>query len=370
MKTDILIVGAGFAGASTAFHLSSSFEGSILLIDKEKLPGFHASGRNASLVLQSTEIPEVRRLIVSSRRSYTQYCSSVGYKQCGSLLLGSRAQLEKERDPEWIESQYKEPAEVCREIPPLRGHDFEAALWTPSDGVMDIAALLHFYLERARDRGTKLQLDCEIKKIDRPKQNFQIDTSQGMIEATCVIDAAGAWASQVAEMAGASEPPLRSLKRHLFILGGIASPETDWPFVWDLQHNFYFRPESGDILFSLCDEEASHSFEPTISTEISEFLAELIWDQLPAMREAVQRKIWSCFRTKTPDGRFVIGWDPMLENFFWVAGLGGHGMGGSWEIGRLAADKVLRRTESGADAFDPARFAAQKINFQSLAPSP
>ncbi len=68
------------------------------------------------------------------------------------------------------------------------------------------------------------------------------------------------------------------------------------------------------------------------------------------------RSVWSCFRTKTPDDRFVIGWDPQLEGLFWVAGLGGHGMGCSWQIGRLAA-AIFRRQQPAAAAFDPLRFA-------------
>jgi glycine/D-amino acid oxidase-like deaminating enzyme len=95
------------------------------------------------------------------------------------------------------------------------------------------------------------------------------------------------------------------------------------------------------VLFSVCDEERCRSLEPTVSDEVAEQLAELIWRHLPGFQDAVQRKVWSCFRTKTPDDLFMIGWDPSIENFFWVAGLGGHGMGASWEIGRQAADSLL-----------------------------
>lgn len=356
MKTDIVIVGAGFAGASTAYHLSQSFSGSILLIDKEEVPGFHASGRNAALVLQSTQNPEVRGAMAASTEAYPRHCEKVGFQQCGSLLLGKKEQLEKVREPELIVSEYRDPEEVRRQIPLLKGHAFETALWTPSDGWMDISALLHFYLEGARSRGLELWLNCQLLEV-AGNGPYHLKTSHGMIEANSLVNAGGAWASEVARLAGASELPLSPLKRHLFVLDEIQNVNPSWPFVWDMDQNFYFRPESGGLLFSICDEEKTKSLKPTVSPDISQALAEVVWLELPALREATQRDIWSCFRTKTPDNSFVIGWDFTAENFFWVAGLGGHGMGASWEIGRLAAERILDADRKEQAPFDPARFA-------------
>jgi glycine/D-amino acid oxidase-like deaminating enzyme len=145
----------------------------------------------------------------------------------------------------------------------------------------------------------------------------------------------------VAQLADSANLQLPALKRHLFVLDDIPDLDPGQPFVWSLSENFYFRPESGGLLFSICDEEESTSLEPTVSPDISQSLAELVWRQLPALREATQREVWSCFRTKAPDNSFVIGWDTRWDHLFWVGGLGGHGMGASWEIGRLAAERFL-----------------------------
>ena len=355
MKTDVLIVGAGFAGAATAFHLSQHFSGSILLIDKEECPGFHASGRNASLVLQSTANREMRRVVAASRQAYSELSKEVGFEPKGSLLLGKKDQLEETREPDLIVSEYREPEKVRRQIPLLRGHDFEAALWTPSDGVMDISLLLQFYLQGARSRGAEFWLNCPLLKAEGDGP-YRLETSRGTIEANYLVNAAGAWAPQVADMAGASQVPLTPLKRHLFVLDEISSLNPSQPFVWSLAQNFYCRPESGGLLISICDEERTVSLEPTVSPDISQSLAELVWLELPALREATQREVWSCFRTKAPDDSFVIGWDSTAENFFWVAGLGGHGMGGSWEIGRLAAERFIQPNHTAPQPFDPSRF--------------
>ncbi len=355
MKTDILIVGAGFAGASTAYHLSRQSGRSVIIVDKEEVPGFHASGRNASLLMQGAEIPDIRRLIVQSRQAFDRIPNAV-LDSNGSILLGKRTYLDGIREPDNPPSEYLDPDAVRQRIPLLEGHEFQAALFTPSDAVIDIASLLSFYLHESQERGTRLILSCRVEELSGHGP-FRIRTSQGLIEANVLVNAAGAWASEVATLAGAPSLPLTPLKRHLFVLGNAGAISRDWPFVWNFDKSFYFRRESGDLLFSICDEQRCSSLEPTVDPEIAEDLAEVIWAQLPALREAVQVRAWSCFRTKTPDGCFALGWDPALENFFWAAGLGGHGMGSSWEVGRLCAGQILdRQAEIIPSAFSPRRF--------------
>ncbi len=356
MKTDVVIIGSGFAGASTAFHLSSSFSGSILVIDKEQVPGFHASGRNASLLRQSVELPEIRRVVAASCEAYQQRQSETGFTRTGSLLLGTRDQLDAVRETRLIDSFYENPGEVRQQIPLLQSHHFEAVLRTPSDGVMDIAKLLQFYLGQAQGRGVRFLLDCMLTGVEGSGP-FRLQTSAGQIEAGYVINAAGAWAPTLARMVGAANLPLTPLKRHLFVLDTSSQLDAGWPFVWSLDQNFYFRPESGGLLFCVCDEEVSGGLEPTISPNISQSMVNLVWDQLPALREAAQRQVWSCFRTNSADGSFVVGWDYKVDRFFWVAALSGHGMGGSWGIGQLAARRFMEQGGSRPHPCDPVRFA-------------
>jgi D-arginine dehydrogenase len=356
-RADVLIIGGGFAGASTAFHLSELLPGSILLVEREQVPGAHASGRNASLILQSVADASIRRAIATSQRYYLSHGSELGFRPSGSLLLGARPALEAIRDTAQVDSSFRPADEVRRQIPLLDGHSFEAALETPGDGVMDIWALLQHYLRGARSRGARVLLDCEVQSISGAGP-FRVETSRGPIQASYLINAAGAWSTQVAAMAGATPLPLVPWKRHLFVLEGVSGIEPSWPFVWNVERGFYFRPDSTGLLFSLCDEERASILDSAVSAGISQTAAELIWKELPALRSACERQVWSCYRTKAPDGEFVIGWDAKLEGFFWVAGLGGHGVGSSWEVGRLAAAAFRSREVALEGVFAPARFAA------------
>ncbi|HXK60152.1 MAG TPA: FAD-dependent oxidoreductase [Acidobacteriota bacterium] len=354
MKPDIVIVGAGFAGAATAFHLTQLTHQTIVIVEQEEIPGFHASGRNASLLMQSVESPDIRRLLVNSRRAYENATDDLILSRNGSLLLGTDEELEALREPDLLETELREPDQVRTIVPLLEGHSFHRALFTPSDAVIDISRLLQYYLEGAQGRGARLLLRERVEDLHFDGR-FRIRTTSQELEADYLINAAGAWAGKVGGMIGGASLPLDPLKRHLFVLGDIHRVPDDWPFVWSISQNFYFRPESGQLLFSICDEQSCQSLEPTVEREVVEDLAELIWRELPALREAVQKRVWSCFRTKTPDGQFVIGWDPSLPNLFWVAGLGGHGMGSSWEVGRIAAELFTHRAEDPGP-FDPRRF--------------
>jgi D-arginine dehydrogenase len=353
----VLIIGCGFAGAATAFHLSQVFPGSILMIDRERVPGMHASGRNACLVRQSEADAAIRNAVASSQQQYLEHREAVGFQQCGSLLLGKTQDLELLREPDRINSCLHPPETVRQRITLLEGHRFDAALETPGDGVVDIWALLQHYIQGARARGVEVRLNREVQRIsgDGP---YRVETNREPLEASYLINAAGAWAGQVATMARATPLPLVSWKRHLFALEKIEGIQKDWPFVWSLDPEFYFRPESQGLLLSICDQERATVLEATVSPGVSERAAELVWQQLPALRAAVERDVWSCFRTKAPDGRFVIGWDPAQAHFFWVAALGGHGVGSSWEVGRRAAACFCNREQTPSDPFAPARLTA------------
>ena len=341
VKIDTLIIGAGFAGASTAYHLSAASDRSILMLERESEPGLHASGRNAALLLQPVSVPLVRRLNRDSRLAYEKRAAQTGYGASGSVLVGRLSTLQEVYAPREVESHWIAPEGLPSEIPLLEGYAFEAALQTPTDGVMDIERLLRFYLQGARSRGVQLRLDSPVRSIEG-EGPFLVRAGEETFEAKTLVNAAGAWAGQVAQLAGASDIPLTPMKRHLFWLSGIPlSP--DWPFVWDLERDFYFRPDKGRLLFSLCDESTDATLDTSPAPGISERLVGLIEQHLPALRGFSLDEVRACFRTHSPDGAPLIGPDPTLPSFFWVAALGGYGMGASWELGRMAAAGLMGR---------------------------
>lgn len=342
MQVDVAIIGAGFAGVSTAYHLTKRFSGSVLLLEKEAEPGLHASGRNASLVLQSGKDSEVNKLTSLSVEAYQSRIEEVGFRQTGSLLLGNASELQRRLKSSPVDARIIPAEDARKRVPLLEGHEFEAALWTPTDGVMDIKRLLAFYLNQAISKNVEIALTTPVENL-RWKDRWQIQTGAETFEAGTVVNAAGAWARPIAELAGHSFEWI-SYKRHLYFLALPRPLDPDWPFVWDLTHDFYFRPHGDNLLFCICDETAAQkelSLEPDLS--IWRQAEETIDRFLPGLQGYELTDQRCCYRTFSEQHAFEVGWMPGSNQFFNVVAVGGHGMGSSWAIGELAAQMLLDR---------------------------
>jgi D-arginine dehydrogenase len=172
-----------------------------------------------------------------------------------------------------------------------------------------------------------------------------------------VVNAAGAWATDVARMAGATAVPLRSLKRHIMVTSDLPWASRGWPAVWDMSHEVYFRPEPPGLLLSPCDAvETPPPGEATDSAAI-ELLAEKLLRWLPRLASVEVASVMAGLRTFAPDGNIVLGEDPKVSGFFWCAGLGGNGMTLSPALGRIVAESVVGASLPPA-AHAAARFAA------------
>jgi D-arginine dehydrogenase len=206
--------------------------------------------------------------------------------------------------------------------------------------------------------GARIRYRSSVEKIEtREGRVAAVVTAEGAIQTGVLINAAGPWATTVAKLAGAVEAPLHPCRRHLFVTAPISWVNRKWPFVWDVTHEFYFRPEAGGLLLCPCDQEEMAPCDAPTDESVTELLFEKIQRHLPALSDVAIKNRWAGFRTLSSDGRFVIGWDPKVRGFFWVAGLGGHGVTTSSAVGALAAKLILNPNESSGEEFSPARFA-------------
>ena len=366
---EFVIIGAGFAGAATAYHLSRRGSSDILLLEQESIPGFHSSGRNAAMMRQCVPDPDLAELTRDGaaflRNIPADWSEPVQFKQNGSLLLGSGAGCAKlKHDAEigrsvgidvvaWTAEQVKQQVAV------LQGAEFDGAIWCASDGIVDIHALLSGYLKAATSKGAQVRYNCAVRALRSTPTGVEVNTDNETIHAKTLVNASGAWANVIGGLAGAQKLPLRPCRRHLFVTPPIDWVDSHWPFVWDVTNDIYFRPEGEGLLLCACDQTELPPGDPPVEESVKEMLAEKIGRFMPALSGVSISKGWAGFRTLTPDGRFVIGWDPKVDNFFWVAGLGGHGMTTSSAVGALAADLLLSGADKKSPAFAPERFMAE-----------
>ena len=349
-EIDVVIIGAGFAGASTAAALTRAGVTKGLILEREPLPGSHASGRNAAMARQMEANPVLLKLAVEGVRRLRakEVDRRPVLSQTGGLYLihgqpdrafGWQTQLHYYDVP----CDLLSAAKARERFAFLSGFDFDYAFFCPTDGIVDIHALLSDLLAEARRAGFELITDCACESVILHGSAVRaVRTPRGEFHARIVVDAAGAWAGCL----GRESAPLqlKRLRRHLFVSGDSGLLPRDAPLVWDLDVGYYLRPEGAGMLLSPCDETENSAETPSVDQEAEDLLVEKLLGHAPGLAHMTLGRSWACLRTFAPDRLPIIGWDPEIEGLFHVSALGGYGVTTSLAIGNLASTLILAGT--------------------------
>jgi len=364
---DVVIIGAGFAGAATAYHLTARGIRDVLVLESESRAGAHASGKNAALTFQRLDDGDEARLAIEGTDVFADPPPDLSSRPLltrrGSLLLSTdmgtlQAALDQARSLD-LPGSVLSREEAIRRVPLLADAPFVAALDNPSDGVVDIAALLEGYLAAARARGARVRFGEPVTAVGVANGRIEsVTTSRGVIDTRRVIDAAGPWAGEIARLAGAAPLAIVPRRRHIYQLAVGAPVDPTWPFAWHAEIDVYFRPEKAGVLASACDATPHEVRAPLVDAAAESDLRAKLGRAFPRLTPLSVVEPRACLRTFSTDEHFVIGWDPELEGFFWVAALGGHGMSTSYAVGRLAAQAIVGESPPQLARFAPSRFRA------------
>ncbi len=362
-RFDFALIGAGIAGSSLAAELAQS-GASVLMLEAEDRPGYHATGRSAAFWEECYGGPELVPLTLASG----DYLREHGFlTQRGALYIG------REEDAGQLDAfmqrfgntgatiERLDRAALQARLSGLR-EDWTGAIWEPACADIDVAGLHAHYLANARKAGAKLECRARVSHIERLSGDWSIACEDGRrFEASTIVNAAGAWADGVAEMAGARPLGIKPLLRTVAQLRTDPAPDPDQPLVLDISGRFYFKPEAGRLWLSPHDEQPS----PPCDAAPDEISVAQAIDQLQQVVdwsiEAVERR-WAGLRSFAPDRLPVYGHDPEVEGFAWFAGQGGYGIQTSPAAARLGAQLLLGRDRDDmtrsldAALYDPARF--------------
>ena len=253
------------------------------------------------------------------------------------------------------------PGEVNRRLGGvLQEGEFAGAAFLPDDGFIDIHELLTSYMRHAKRAGVEFRFGVEVTGISRERgEHLAVTTTGGVLRARRVVNAAGAWVGDIARRAGARAIEFRPMRRSIAILPAPASIDVRrWPMVVSEPHSIYFRPESGGLLFCPMDEAAMAPYDATPDEVIIAAGLERLRALAPALVPRTLGRRWGGLRTFAPDRVPVVGDDPALEGFFWLAGQGGCGIETSPALGQIAADLIVSGESNRFDvaALSPARF--------------
>ena len=366
----IVIVGGGVAGVATAWWLGVRGEEGIVVLEREKQLGTQSSGLNAGIMRTTDPDPEVVEL--AERSAIFLHTPPPGFADhplidpVGLLLCADdagAAALEKMVGNSG-EIAPHEPVsrERLRELAPFYAGEPAVAFRFPGQGHLDVAALMEGYARGAHRAGVEFRSGIGVARIlveDGAAVGVVLADGEE-VRAETVVLAAGGWAARLGQAAG-SRVALKPTRRHLMVSAPDPAIDTRWPVLWQSNDGgFYCKPESGGMMISACDQVAVDPDDCPPDPEVLVTIAEKTARWIPSLGDAGAAHFWCGMRTMTADDRFAIGFDPDVKGLFWVAGLGGHGMVCSAEVGRLASALLIG--EAGDDSLvpglDPARLTS------------
>lgn len=371
IRADILIIGAGMAGASLAAELAP--HASVVLVEAESQPGYHTTGRSAAFWAETYGGEIIQPLTSASGgwlRHPPQGYAAGGYLSSrGALAIADeagRAALDAmvaAFDGTGVELELLDRAKIEAILPGVRPAR-TYGLFEPSCCDIDVAALHGDYLRVARRGGVRIVTDCGIEDITRIDGGWQLASHGERFAASVVVNAAGAWADPVAGLAGVEALGITPYRRTVSQLEVVPAVSSDLPLVIDAAEQFYFKPVAGGrVWLSPHDETLSVPCD-AVPEEIDIAIA------IDRMEQAVDWTIrrvehsWAGLRSFAPDRAPVFGFDPRAAGFFWFAGQGGSGIQTAPAAAMLAAALLLDRPMPSAVAaidlerYAPGRFAS------------
>lgn len=362
MKTaDVVIIGGGIAGLSVAWCLTRAGVHAVALFEREPLFASHSSGRNAAIFRLLDRSAGVPALALRSRELLDELMRGRSWLRETGALLSARspsalAPLIEVAHAHGIPHSIVERPELGRLCATLASGSATVGIHVPGDGVLDIHAMVSALSEAARLGGAHLRTGAAVEAIElRGGRAVGVRLAGGeSVDAGAVLIAAGAWASTLGEAVGAPLP-LAPLRRHLAQLAPRERVEPESPVVWCEDEAVYYRPESGGVLASPCDEDAFPPCLPPEEPGALALLAEKLARVAPGLADAAVRRSWACLRTFAPDRALVAGPDPRVPGLFWLGGLGGHGMTAGVGAGELAAALLRGEGHPLAQALAPGR---------------
>lgn len=347
--TDILVIGGGIAGVSVAARLAP--QAHVTLIEAEHALGYHASGRSAAVFEENYGAAPVCALSRAGRRFF----EDGGYLSPRGLMLLARAGEEDafEQDCTALDCA-PIPLERAHDKVPILSPDITLAAWHEEAQDIDTDRLIQDFAKTLRRHGGQIVTGAPVSAITRNGTQWQVSAGDATHRASILVNAAGAWADQIAQLAGIAPLGLMPCRRSMARLKAPGQHDvTDWPVFFGPGESWYAKPDAGQLIVSPAEEDPTHPHDAWADDMT---LAEGLARYQAFVCEPVTRPTatWAGLRTFTPDRVLALGPEPGAPGFFWSAGQGGYGFQTAPAASQLVADLILGQPS----ALDPAMQSA------------
>lgn len=374
---EVVIIGGGIVGSSIAYHLTAAGCKNVLVIERETAQGKGSTGKSMGGVRAQFSTPVNIRMSLYSIPFYAQFDEVLGYP-AGYRGQGYLFVATKEAHMNYLRANYERQvalgldtvrlvtaAEIRTMFPLLRGDDIVGGSFCSTDGFVDPNSAMVGFMNRAKEQGAQLMRDTEVTAVAVDQNGVAaVETTRGTIATRTVVNAAGAWAAQVAKLAGI-DLPVEPLRRMLVPTEPFDQFPHTAPMIIDMTNGFHFRPESLGFLLAWNDPEETPGFKTSFETAFIEKVLTRAADRVPCFENLAvnPKRAWAGLYEMTPDHHPVLGPAPHLRGFYLANGFSGHGVMHAPATGKILSDLILKGSTDLIDAnlLGLQRFAEGKL---------
>ena len=375
---DVVIIGGGIVGSSIAYHLTNAGYRNVLVIERESHQGKGSTGKSMGGVRAQFTTPVNIQMSLYSIPFYAAFEERLGhpagYRPQGYLFAATKpAHIEYLRANQQLqislgleEVSMVSTAEICDIVPQLRSEDILGGSLCPTDGFVDPYSAMTGFIKRAAENGATVWKSVEATGILKNDDRVSgVITQRGEISAPIVINAAGAWAAQIADMAGV-DLPVTPLRRMLIPTEPFDEVSHEIPMVVDMSNGFHFRPEGRGFLLAWNDPEETPGYKFDFDPEFIEKVLVRAANRVPCFENLAvnPKRAWAGLYEMSPDHHAIIGEFEELPGFYAANGFSGHGVMHAPATGRIVADLITcgsTKVVEDVSVLSPSRFKSGNL---------